>query len=90
MDAMQVVTTLFVAESHPVGTIFGIVLPFLSTFNLVLLVNWVGGGILDFTFFYAVVYTMWLKRSTPQNIAIGGAVDTFPHVRRYSGAPCGC
>ena len=34
--------------------------------------------------FYAVVYTMWLKRSTPQNIAIGGAVDTFPHVRRWA------
>jgi protoheme IX farnesyltransferase len=36
-------------------------------------------AILAFTiFFYAVVYTMWLKRSTPQNIVIGGAAGAFP------------
>ncbi|MEM1162272.1 MAG: UbiA family prenyltransferase, partial [Pseudomonadota bacterium] len=29
-------------------------------------------------FFYAVIYTMWLKRSTPQNIVIGGAAGAFP------------
>ena len=41
--------------------------------------NWVAGGLLAFTiFFYAVVYTMWLKRSTPQNIVIGGAAGAFP------------
>ena len=36
--------------------------------------NWLAAGLLAFTiFFYAVVYTMWLKRRTPQNIVIGGA-----------------
>jgi protoheme IX farnesyltransferase len=41
--------------------------------------NWVAAGLLAFTiFFYAVVYTMWLKRSTPQNIVIGGAAGAFP------------
>lgn len=41
--------------------------------------NWLAAGILAFTiFFYAVVYTMWLKRSTPQNIVIGGAAGAFP------------
>ena len=29
-------------------------------------------------FFYVVIYTMWLKRSTPQNIVIGGAAGAFP------------
>ncbi len=39
----------------------------------------VRGGLLAFTiFFYAVVYTMWLKRWTPQNIVIGGAAGAFP------------
>ena len=39
----------------------------------------VAGGLLAFTiFFYAVVYTMWLKRWTPQNIVIGGAAGAFP------------
>ncbi|TGS58453.1 protoheme IX farnesyltransferase, partial [Mesorhizobium sp. M3A.F.Ca.ET.201.01.1.1] len=37
--------------------------------------------LLAFTiFFYAVVYTMWLKRSTPQNIVIGGAAGAIPPV----------
>ena len=41
--------------------------------------NWVAAGILAFaTFFYAVIYTIWLKRSTPQNIVIGGAAGAFP------------
>lgn len=41
--------------------------------------NWLAAGILAFTiFFYAVVYTIWLKRSTPQNIVIGGAAGAFP------------
>ncbi len=41
--------------------------------------NWVAAGLLAFTiFFYAVVYTMWLKRSTPQNIVIGGAGPGLP------------
>ena len=41
--------------------------------------NWFAAGFLAFTiFFYAVIYTMWLKRSTPQNIVIGGAAGAFP------------
>jgi protoheme IX farnesyltransferase len=54
----------------------------LSGFAVVMLwlaSNWVAAGLLAFTiFFYAVVYTMWLKRSTPQNIVIGGAAGAFP------------
>jgi protoheme IX farnesyltransferase len=42
-------------------------------------VNWMAAGLLAFTiFFYVVVYTMWLKRRTPQNIVIGGAAGAFP------------
>ena len=55
---------------------------FLSVFSVVMLwlaTNWVAAAILAFTiFFYVVVYTMWLKRSTPQNIVIGGAAGAFP------------
>ena len=41
--------------------------------------NVLAAGLLAFTiFFYAVVYTMWLKRSTPQNIVIGGAAGALP------------
>ena len=54
----------------------------LSGFAVVLLAlatNLVAAGLLAFTiFFYAVVYSMWLKRSTPQNIVIGGAAGAFP------------
>jgi protoheme IX farnesyltransferase len=46
---------------------------------LALAANVFAAGLLAFTiFFYAVVYTMWLKRSTPQNIVIGGAAGAFP------------
>jgi protoheme IX farnesyltransferase len=41
--------------------------------------NWVAAGLLAFTiFFYVVIYTMGLKRRTPQNIVIGGAAGAFP------------
>ncbi|TIT57168.1 MAG: protoheme IX farnesyltransferase, partial [Mesorhizobium sp.] len=47
---------------------FGLVLSVLSVMTLGVLVNWLAATLLAFTiFFYAVVYTMWLKRSTPQN-----------------------
>jgi heme o synthase len=59
--------------------VFGIVLSVFSVTLLGLATNWVAGGFLAFTiFFYVVVYTMWLKRSTPQNIVIGGAAGAFP------------
>ena len=58
---------------------FGLVLSVFSVTLLGLATNWVAGGFLAFTiFFYAVIYTMWLKRSTPQNIVIGGAAGAFP------------
>ena len=44
-------------------------------------VNWLSAGILAFSiFFYAVGYTIWLQRSTPQHIVIGGAAGAFPPV----------
>lgn len=59
--------------------VFGLVLSFFAVFTLGILANWLSAGILAFTiFFYAVVYTMWLKRATPQNIVIGGAAGAFP------------
>ena len=58
---------------------FGIVLSVGSTAMMGLAVNWVAAGLLAFTiFFYVVIYTMWLKRRTPQNIVIGGAAGAFP------------
>ena len=54
----------------------------LSGFSVVMLglaANWFAAGFLAFTiFFYVVIYTIWLKRSTPQNIVIGGAAGAFP------------
>lgn len=54
----------------------------LSTFSIVVLglvTNWVAAGLLALTIgFYLFVYTMWLKRRTPQNIVIGGAAGSFP------------
>ena len=46
---------------------------------LALFANFFAAGLLAFTiFFYAVIYSMWLKRATPQNIVIGGAAGAFP------------
>jgi protoheme IX farnesyltransferase len=60
---------------------FGLVLSVLSVMTLGVLGNWLAATLLAFTiFFYAVVYTMWLKRWTPQNIVIGGAAGAFPPV----------
>src|SRR5690606_21765223 len=60
---------------------FGLVLSALSVMTLGVLVNWLAAALLAFTiFFYAVIYTMWLKRWTPQNIVIGGASGALPPV----------
>ena len=57
----------------------GIALSGLSVVMLGLAANLLAAALLAFTiFFYAVVYSMWLKRSTPQNIVIGGAAGAFP------------
>ena len=58
---------------------FGMVLAIGSVATLGLTVNWVAAALLAFTIaFYVLVYTMWLKRRTPQNIVIGGAAGAFP------------
>ncbi|RRH76861.1 heme o synthase [Falsigemmobacter faecalis] len=57
----------------------GLALSGISVLMLGLAANWFAAAFLAFTiFFYAVVYTIWLKRSTPQNIVIGGASGAFP------------
>ena len=57
----------------------GLGLSALSCTMLGLAANWFAAAFLAFTiFFYAIVYTIWLKRSTPQNIVIGGAAGAFP------------
>jgi len=58
---------------------FGGVLSVISVMTLGVLVNWTAGALLALTiFYYLVIYTMWLKRRTPQNIVIGGAAGAFP------------
>ncbi len=59
----------------------GIALSAGSVLLLGLFANWLAGGLLAFTiFFYVIIYSMWLKRTTPQNIVIGGAAGAFPPV----------
>jgi heme o synthase len=60
---------------------FGLTLATFSVVVLGLLVNVVAGALLAATIcFYVLVYTMWLKRRTPQNIVIGGAAGALPPV----------
>ena len=55
--------------------------------TLGLLVAWSAAALLAFTiFFYVVIYTMWLKRTTPQNIVIGGAAGAFPPMIGWTAA----
>ena len=66
-----------VAPGEALG--LGLALSGLSVMMLGLAANWLAAGILAFTiFFYVVVYTMWLKRTTPQNIVIGGLAGAIP------------
>ncbi len=66
-----------ISEGEALG--FGLALAGISCVMLALAANIFAGLFLAFTiFFYVVVYTMWLKRSTPQNIVIGGAAGAFP------------
>ena len=70
----------------PAGTVapgealgLGMGLSLISVVMLGLAANWLAAALLAFTiFFYAVIYTIWLKRATPQNIVIGGAAGAFP------------
>jgi protoheme IX farnesyltransferase len=66
---------------------FGLILAFFSVLTLGILVNLLAGALLAFTiFFYVVVYTMWLKRWTAQNIVIGGAAGALPPVVAWAAA----
>jgi protoheme IX farnesyltransferase len=91
IDAVMARTT---ARPVPAGRVaphdalaLGIFLSALSVMLMWLGLNWVAAAILAFAiFFYAVVYTMWLKRSTPQNIVIGGAAGAFPPMIGWAAA----
>ena len=66
---------------------FGATLAAFSVVTLGLLVSWLAAALLAFTIaFYVFVYTMWLKRSTPQNIVIGGAAGAFPPMIGWAAA----
>jgi protoheme IX farnesyltransferase len=65
----------------------GLGLALIAVLMLSIFANPLAAGLLAFTiFFYAVVYTMWLKRSTRQNIVIGGAAGAFPPVIAWAAA----
>jgi len=66
---------------------FGFTLAVFSVVTLGLLVNVLAAALLAFTiFFYVAIYTVWLKRSTPQNIVIGGAAGALPPVIGWTAA----
>jgi len=70
--------------------IFGVILSALSIIGLAMASNYYAAGLLAFTiFFYVFIYTMWLKRSTPQNIVIGGAAGAFPPMIGWAAAAGG-
>jgi protoheme IX farnesyltransferase len=65
----------------------GVVLSLFSVMLMTMAVNWLAAGLLAFTIvFYAVVYTMWLKRWTAQNIVIGGLAGALPPVIGWAAA----
>jgi heme o synthase len=66
---------------------FGLILAAGSVALLAVLVNLLSAALLAFTiFFYVAIYTMWLKRTTPQNIVIGGAAGALPPVIGWAAA----
>ena len=66
---------------------FGVGLSFFSVLLMGVATNWVAAGILAASIlFYVFVYTIWLKRRTPQNIVIGGAAGAFPPVIGWAAA----
>ena len=66
---------------------FGLSLAVLSVLGLGLIANWFASALLGFTiFFYVAIYTMWLKRLTPQNIVIGGAAGALGPVVGFAAA----
>ena len=66
---------------------FGVVLGVGAVLVMGLAINWVSAELLGLTIsFYVVVYTIWLKRRTPQNIVIGGAAGAFPPMIGWAAA----
>ena len=94
---VDAVMTRTVGRPIPAGRVqpgealaFGMTLAVGSVAMLGLMVNWLAAGLLAFTiFFYVVVYTMWLKRWTPQNIVIGGTAGAFPPMIGWAAATGG-
>jgi heme o synthase len=75
------------AVSHPEALVFGLILACSAVGVLALALNLTAAALLAFAiFFYVVVYTIWLKRSTPQNIVIGGAAGALPPVIGWAAA----
>src|ERR1700736_2799349 len=69
---------------------FGATLAVGAVMMLGLTAHWFAAGLLAFTiFFYVAIYTVWLKRSTPQNIVIGGAAGAFPPMIGWAAATGG-
>jgi protoheme IX farnesyltransferase len=78
------------AVSREEALAFGVILAIGSVTTLGLVVNWVAGALLALTIaFYLFVYTIWLKRRTPQNIVIGGAAGAFPPMIGWAAATGG-
>src|SRR5215472_13230692 len=85
IDAVMARTTMRPIPSGRVSRsealVFGLMLGMCAILTLGTLLNVAAAALLAFTiFFYVVVYTMWLKRRTPQNIVIGGAAGALPPV----------
>jgi protoheme IX farnesyltransferase len=64
---------------------FGVILSVVSVMTMGVAIHWLAAGLLAVTIlFYIFIYTMWLKRWTPQNIVIGGAAGALPPVIGWS------
>ena len=75
------------AVSRKEALVFGLALAAAAVVVLALALNFKTAALLAFTvFFYVVVYTVWLKRHTPQNIVIGGAAGALPPVIGWAAA----
>ena len=91
---IDAVMTRTAARPIPAGRVqpsealaFGMTLAVGSVVMLGLMINVLAAGLLAFTIaFYVVIYTMWLKRWTPQNIVIGGAAGAFPPMIGWAAA----
>jgi heme o synthase len=66
---------------------FGVGLGSFSVLLMGLALNWLAAAILAASIlFYVIIYTVWLKRRTPQNIVIGGAAGAFPPLIGWAAA----